>query len=89
MTASQTKKRAAKMNLVRTCQLREGFLLQARSLAFCAADRLGVQGTWGPASEGAYRPRGTKLFESSCVIKYLNGCSILHILFFLLGAYDK
>ena len=90
MTASQTKKRAAKMKLLRACQLRAGFLLQARSLAFCAAaDRLRVQGTGGPASEGAYRPRRTNLFESSCVIKYLNGCSILHILFFLLGAYDK
>lgn len=77
------------MKLVRTCQLREGFLLQARSLAFVLPTGWVSRAPGGPASEGAYRPRGTNLFESSCVIKYLNGCSVLHILFFLLGAYDK
>lgn len=37
----------------------------------------------------ACRTRGTNLFEYSCVIKYLNDCGILHILFFPLGGYDK
>lgn len=46
----------------------------------------------GPCVPGAprrCRPRGTYLSERSCAIKYLNGRSVLHILFFPLGAYDK